>query len=236
MPEYVYRAMTRSGQEVKNKVDESSRFSLIRKIKRNNLIPISVTQVNITKIKGKKKNARNKDETLNALRNAGVKTASNNAMKKPTLKERVSLVVNMGEKITVRDVMIFTQNFYLLKKANFNNIHALSTIIESTENASFRAVLEDILAGLENGEYMYSTMEYYSSIFPYIYVNMVKVGELSGSLTESMQQAIKYLDESTAMTKKVKKVLVPNIVQSARNIYNVNYWYFGWNTYDSRSI
>ena len=62
------------------------------------------------------------------------------------------------EKITQRDIVVFTQNFYLLKKANFNNIHALNTIIESTENISFRGILEDILAGVEAGENMYTTM------------------------------------------------------------------------------
>ena len=109
--------------------------------------------------------------------------------------------------------MIFTQNFYLLKKANFNNIHALDTIIQSTENVSFRGVLEDILAGIEAGENIYTTMEYYSNIFPYIYINMIKVGELSGSLTTSLEQAVKYLDESDALTRKLRSILVPNIIQ-----------------------
>ena len=112
-------------------------------------------------------------------------------------------------------MVIFTQNFYLLKKANFNNIHALSTIIESTDNLSFRGILEDILAGVEAGENMYTTMEYYSNVFPYIYINMIKVGELSGSLTNSLQQAVKYLDESEALNKKIKSILIPNIVQFA---------------------
>ena len=82
-------------------------------------------------------------------------------------------------KITNRDIVIFTQDFYLLKKANFNNIHALSTIIENTENPSFRAIIEDILLGVESGENMYTTMEYYTGVFPPIYINMIKVGELS---------------------------------------------------------
>lgn len=60
---------------------------------------------------------------------------------------------------------------------------------------------------------MYTTMEYYSNIFPYIYINMIKVGELSGSLTNSLQQAVKYLDESSDISKRVKKVLIPNIAQ-----------------------
>jgi len=121
--------------------------------------------------------------------------------------------LSTGEKITNRDLVIFTQDFYLLKKANFNNIHALSTIIESTENLTLRRVLEDILEGVEAGEYMHTTMEYYAGIFPYIYINMIKVGELSGSLTTSLEQAVRYLDESAAMTKRVKSILVPNIVQ-----------------------
>ena len=83
------------------------------------------------------------------------------------------MYLSKTEKVTSRDLVIFTQNFYLLKKANFNNIHALSTIIESTDNLSFRGILEDILAGVEAGENMYTTMEYYSDIFPFIYINMM---------------------------------------------------------------
>ena len=100
-----------------------------------------------------------------------------------------------------------------MKKANFNNIHALSTIIKGTENVSLKGILEDILAGVEAGDNMYTTMEYYSNVFPYIYVNMIKVGELSGSLTNSLKQAVEYLDESAALNKKLKSILIPNIVQ-----------------------
>ena len=92
-----------------------------------------------------------------------------------------------------------------MKKANFNNIHALRTIIESTENVTFKGILEDILAGVEAGENMYTTMEYYSDVFPYIYINMIKVGELSGSLENSLEQAVKYLDSTAKFNKKIKK-------------------------------
>ena len=102
-----------------------------------------------------------------------------------------------------------------MKKANFNNIHALRTIIDSTENYTFKGILEDILAGVEAGEYMYTTMEYYEDVFPFIYINMIKVGELSGSLTNSLEQAVKYLDESEALNKKIRGILIPNLIQFA---------------------
>lgn len=60
---------------------------------------------------------------------------------------------------------------------------------------------------------MYTTMEYYSDVFPYIYINMIRVGELSGSLTNSLQQAVKYLDASADLNKKLRSILIPNIIQ-----------------------
>ena len=45
MPEYVYKAVTSKGQIVKNKVEETNRNTLIKKLKNNDLMPISVLQV-----------------------------------------------------------------------------------------------------------------------------------------------------------------------------------------------
>ena len=160
--------------------------------------------------KRKKKNITDIQEIMK-----NVNTTQLNKEKKMTLstKEKINMYLAKTEKITQRDIVVFTQNFYLLKKANFNNIHALNTIIESTENISFRGILEDILAGVEAGENMYTTMEYYSNVFPYIYINMIKVGELSGSLTNSLEQAVKYLDDTESLNKKLRIILIPNIIQ-----------------------
>mgnify|MGYP005767537007 FL=1 len=214
MPEYIYRAATKTGVVVKNRVEDSSKQVLIKRLKHNDLTPINVVQVGYASKKAARKTKRNIssiDDIMKTANSTNILNTDNRS--KATLKEKLNMKLSTTEKITTRDIVIFTQNFYLLKKANFNNIHALNTIIESTENLSFRGILEDILAGVEAGEYMYTTMEYYSNIFPYIYINMIKVGELSGSLTNSLQQAVKYLDDNSAITKKVKSILIPNIIQ-----------------------
>ena len=213
MPEYVYRAVDKNGVIVKNKVQDKSKQNLIKKLKINGLMPINVTQVSFGKFRrgGQKRNISNIDEMMQLANSANI------AQKKETRKfstiEKLNMSLTKTQKVTSRDLMIFTQNLYLLKKAGFNNVHALGTIIQSTENYTLRGILEDILAGVESGDYMYTTMEYYSDIFPYIYINLVKVGELSGSLDESLRQAIDYLDSSNDLNKKLKKILIPNIAQ-----------------------
>ena len=213
MPEYVYRAVTSKGQIVRNRVEDVSRNNLIKKLKINDLLPISITQVGYRskKTKANRRKMMDIDDIMQQAESANI--LQGRAISRPSIKERVNLFLSRDEKITKRDLIIFTQNFYLLKKANFNNIHALSTIIDSTDNLSLRGILQDILAGVEAGEYMYTTMEYYSDIFPYIYINMIKVGELSGALNKSLEQAVKYLEDVDSTGSKIKKIIIPNVLQ-----------------------
>ncbi len=212
MPTYMYKAVTKTGVIVRNKVEAPSRQNLIKSLKNSNLLPISIEQVSYRSGKKPKKQKKNVTDIQEIMKNVNTTQLGNNK-KTLSTKEKINLYFAKNEKITQRDLVVFTQNFYLLKKANFNNIHALDTIIQSTDNISFRGILEDILAGVEAGESMYSTMEYYSNVFPYIYVNMIKVGELSGSLTNSLEQAVKYLDDTESLNRKLRSILIPNIIQ-----------------------
>lgn len=211
MPVYVYKAVTDHGLIVRNKVEDINKSSIIKKLKRNNLMPISIIQLRSTQsvTRKKKRNVTNISEISKNFNEAIVNR--DRIKKKESYIERINMALSKTEKITSRDIVIFTQNFYLLKKANFNNIHALSTVIETTENYTLKQILQDILAGVEMGENMYTTMEYYEGVFPPIYINMIKVGEQSGSLTQSLEQAVKYLDDTESMNKKLRKIIVPNL-------------------------
>ena len=211
MATYTYKALTKRGMVVRNRVEAPTKQSLIKLLKSNEMLPISVTKIPYGGSKVKRKQKRNVSNIEDMMKN--LSTTKINVGEKKSSYQKLRSYFTKQQKITSRDIVVFTQNFYLLKKANFNNIHALRTIIDSTENYIFREILEDILAGVEEGEYIYTTMEYYSDVFPYIYINMVKVGELSGSLTTSLEQAVTYLEETDALNRKLKSILVPNIIQ-----------------------
>ena len=211
MSTYTYKAITEHGLVVRNRIEAPTKQTIVKMLKRNNLLPISIDKMPYGQKKQKMKNKKNADNMEEFMKN--INTTQISSKKQLSNVEKVRMYFAKTKRITSRDIVVFTQNFYLLKKANFNNIHALRTIIDSTENYYLRQIIEDILAGVEAGENMYTTMEYYSDVFPYIYINMIKVGELSGSLTNSLEQAVRYLDESTSLNKKIKSILLPNIVQ-----------------------
>ena len=200
----MYRAMAQDGTIVKNKVQGLSKLEIIKKLKENNLVPIEITEQSSIFTKKPKRNVNKDDEIVEKLDKLNDSTS--------IWKKEINLEVTQN-KVSTRDIVVFTQNLYLLKKANFNNINAISTLIKNTENKVLKNILEDILEGLEKGEYMYTTMEYYKDVFPYIYTNMIKVGELSGTLTNSLEQAARYLDDTDKINRKLKSIIIPNLFQ-----------------------
>lgn len=212
MPSYVFKAVSEQNKVVTGRIKDATREGAIKKLRANNMTPISLKEaVDVVINPESTKKRRNMKVTEEDKRKSTAKVMSK---RKETTVEKINkfAMQTSSQKITPRDIRIFTQNFYLLKKSNFNNIHALKTVIQTTENVSFKYILEDILSGVEAGDYMYKTMEYYNNVFPYIYINMIKVGELSGSLETSLEQAVKYIEESDSMKKRLKKMLLPNLM------------------------
>ena len=67
MPTYMYRAMTKSGVVVRNKVESNSKQQLIKTLKNNNLLPISIEQIayrSKNAVKKKKKNVTDIQEIM----------------------------------------------------------------------------------------------------------------------------------------------------------------------------
>lgn len=149
MPIYRYKAITENGIVVTNTIEESSKYAAIKRLKRNNLFPINVDK-SLQRAKSKRtvrKNSKGIGDVLKDVDTTNI--LLNRGKPKTSYFDKVYHNITKSERITSRDIIVFTQNFYLLKKANFNNIHALNTIIDSTENYTFKGVLEDILAGVE---------------------------------------------------------------------------------------
>ena len=166
MPTYLYKAMTQNGQIVRNRITDANKMSCVKRLKRNDLIPISVIQTLRMDEKGARKKPRNYRRVNSELKKVGmqrVKEGKKN-VKRQSLREKIVSQMAENRKVPSKDIRIFTQNFYLLKKAKFNNVHALSTVMESTENPRLKLVIEDILYGVEAGEFMHTTMEYYSDV------------------------------------------------------------------------
>lgn len=119
MPTYMYRALTKNGQEVKNRVEDSSRISLIKKIKRNGLTPISVVQSNIgiSGQKAQKKQKRNIADAENILKKVNTTSTGSNRKRKYYPKRENSIVDSTWGKNHSKRFNDFYSKLLLAKKS-----------------------------------------------------------------------------------------------------------------------
>ena len=195
---FICKVMTPQGQVVKIKIQEKDKISCLKKLKKNGMTPISIepSKLNIFK--------QNNDKKLTATIHA--------KKKRKLIINKEILNEDLGNRVSYREIKEFTIDFYTLKKSNFTNEHALKTLINKTENNFFRKILINILNGQKQGKYIYKTMKEYNDVFPIIYINLIKTGELTDSFETSLEYAISYLENEEKLRNKVKKVLIPNIV------------------------
>ncbi len=99
---------------------------------------------------------------------------------------------------------------------------ALLVIERETENKHLKEVATHLAATVEKGSPFHVALAEYPSIFPDILIAMVRVGEESGSLADSLATVALQMEHANELTRKVKGALIyPSIIIFAIIIVSV---------------
>lgn len=213
MPSYKYRVIFEDGKIGHGKIMALNKSHAMESLKKENIQPIYIKKMAEKKDKEKKKETSSLDtkkiiESVNHKENNGKIN-----LKKITLKELQQIELHPFSRVTSKDIIIFVNNLYILKKAKFNNIQALRIIYDQIKNPKLKDIVEDIIIGVESGEKMNVVMENYPNIFPAMFVNFIKVGEESGNLDTALLYARDYLENSNKLKKQVRSAVIPRLLQ-----------------------
>jgi type II secretory pathway component PulF len=84
---------------------------------------------------------------------------------------------------------------------------------EQTSNQRFKEILEEIGLQIEGGNTLFGSMSKYPDVFPVVYVNMIRAGETSGKLGESLDRFVTLADRELRTRQRVKETTrYPKIV------------------------
>jgi type II secretory pathway component PulF len=117
------------------------------------------------------------------------------------------------QKVKLEELIIFSQQFSTLYKAGLPLLSGLRSLKEQTLNQKFKEVLEEIGLQIEGGNTLFGAMSKYPDVFPVVYVNMIRAGETSGRLGESLDRFVTLADRELRTRQKVKETTrYPKIV------------------------
>ena len=96
---------------------------------------------------------------------------------------------------------------YTITKSGIPLLRGLRGLSASTHNTVLRRALEDVLASLESGRDLATSFARHPSIFPPLYVSIVRVGESTGTLDAAFKRLCEYLTQDHEMQERVKSAM-----------------------------
>jgi MSHA biogenesis protein MshG len=105
------------------------------------------------------------------------------------------------------DLVLFSRQMYSITKSGLPLLRGLRGLADSTHNLLLRDALHDVLLSLESGRDLASSLARHPTIFPPLFLSIVRVGESTGTLDNSFQRLCEYLSEDQDVQNRVTSAI-----------------------------
>ena len=111
-------------------------------------------------------------------------------------------------RVSVAEKMIFSRNLSVMLSAGLPISRALVALSRQTKNKKFQKVLVDVCADISKGESFSSALDRHPEVFSNLFVAMVKSGERSGKLPESLNLIAQQLERDLTLRRRITGALM----------------------------
>ncbi|MDO9288659.1 MAG: type II secretion system F family protein [Thermodesulfovibrionales bacterium] len=115
--------------------------------------------------------------------------------------------ISLFERVTQKDLLIFTQELGNLLESGLPVDRALYVLSESSEKKTFRAIIREVYIDIQRGQSLSQALSKHK-IFPGLYVNMIKAGEAGGILEAVIKRLASFLETSATFREEMTSALV----------------------------
>ena len=125
----------------------------------------------------------------------------------PTGAIQAHLGLLFRERISHQELLHFTQELSTLLGAGLPLDRSLSVLSNLVEGAKIKKTVRLLLEGVRAGKSLSLIMAEYPDVFPKLYVNMVRAGEIGGVLESVLRFLAEYLERSIELREDLKSAL-----------------------------
>lgn len=110
-------------------------------------------------------------------------------------------------RVKTSDLVLFSRQMYTITRSGIPLLRGLRGLASSTHNAHLRETLEDVLTSLEGGRDLSASLGRHPQVFPSLYVNIVRVGEATGTMEKSFLRLTEYLTQDKDIQDRMKSAV-----------------------------
>ncbi len=130
------------------------------------------------------------------------------------VKKKPKPLFNLGNRITAKDIMLFTRQLHTMLNSGIPVVQALEMVAHSNaKKTKLRDLILNIKGDVEGGTQLAEAMAKHHLYFDDLYCSLVHAGEEAGVLEQLLDKIAVYLEKTESVKAKIKKALMyPTIV------------------------
>jgi len=111
-------------------------------------------------------------------------------------------------RISPMEIILFTRQLATFVGAGVPMSRALGTIAEETGSPLFKRIVLAILSDLERGQNLSEALVKHPHVFPALYVDLIRVAELTGNLEATLKELAGYLRRDLNTLRRVRTAMI----------------------------
>src|SRR3954469_19741829 len=116
---------------------------------------------------------------------------------------------NLFMRFPLQEQILFAKRLSLLVKAGVPILQALNMLHHQTTSKAAKIIFKHLATGVERGQNLSSTLRSkYERLVGEFAINVIEVGEVSGTLQENLQYLAEELQKKQALRRKVVNAMV----------------------------
>jgi len=116
--------------------------------------------------------------------------------------------ISFLERVSSKDIVILSRQMSTLFEAQVSALRVFELLASQSEKPGIKRKLSEVVSDLQAGNTISEALSKHPDMFSEFYVNMVKSGEESGKLDQTLLYLADYLDRTQEVSSKVKSALV----------------------------
>ena len=116
--------------------------------------------------------------------------------------------LKLFEGITRQDIVLFSRQLSIMFKSKVPLVESLNVLSGQTRNLDLKERILDLSEEVEGGTSFSGALSRHPEIFSSFYISMVKAGEVSGTLSESLEYLADHLEREYHLTSKIRGALL----------------------------
>lgn len=147
--------------------------------------------------------AGNRREAIERLRDDGVRVIEIREIAETAMQKDIVI----GNPVKRDQFIMFLRQFSTLMRAGVTIVDSVKILSQQVESKALRKTLVNIDEELRKGNSLSDSLRKHPKIFEPLTINLIKAGELSGNIDESLDRLATYYDKAYQTRQKVKSAM-----------------------------